>query len=329
MLWIIGKSKTPLSSYQIKIHMQESTYVYKVIKEKLAPIKYSRNEHLFNLDDISKKSNDVYYKLDLVKKLNSIFGLNWKIEEKKDIVDLQYYNDIIKCDRSDDGQFITISYGSNNLVAIKLSQAANQQDTPNVIIISNGKKEIRTLTLEKDRFGKLGIYTRKYNSETIRYLKVTLSDRAREKISKIEKEYQRNLLNCRKINAIDLLQEEEKTLSKTLKIKNDTEYWRYSLNLRGFLLYLVEDSQTERKNSRRIRSVISNPAIVQEAPFLMYWQDFEKAGFNVIGLLKKIGTEFQNQLQFDNDCLLRRVTERYYIELTNYFYSLESPTFFP
>jgi hypothetical protein len=221
-----------------------------------------------------------------------------------------------------------ISYGSNNLVAIKLSQAANQQDTANVIIINNGKKEIRTLTLEKDRFGKLGIYTRKHNSEIIRYLKVTLNDRAREKISKIEKEYQRKLLNCSKFNAIALLQEEEKTFSKISKIRNDSEYWRYSLNLRGFLLYLVEESQTERKDSRRIRAVISNPAIVQEAPFLMYWQDFEKAGFNVIGLLRKIGTEFQNQLQFDNDYLLRRVTERYYIELTNYFYSLESPRFF-
>ena len=86
-----------------------------------------------------------------------------------------------------------------------------------------------------------------------------------------------SLFNCPKINAIALLQEEEKTLSKILKIKNDMRYWRYSLNLRGFLLYLFEESQAERKDSRRIRAVILNPAIVEEAPFLMYCQDFENA----------------------------------------------------
>jgi len=113
-----------------------------------------------------------------------------------------------------------------------------------------------------------------------------------------------------------------------LKIKNDTEYWRYSLNLRGFLLYLFEESQAERKDSRRIRAVILNPAIVEEAPFLMYCQDFENAGFNVIDILRKIGIEFRNQLHYDIDYLLRRATERYYVELTNYFYSLKSPLFF-
>ena len=96
---------------------------------------------MVNLDEIFKRSNDVKYKLDLVKKLNSVFGLNWKVENKKDIANLQYYNDIIKCERSDDGQFITISYGSNDMLAINLSQATNQQDTVNGIILSNGKKK--------------------------------------------------------------------------------------------------------------------------------------------------------------------------------------------
>jgi hypothetical protein len=55
----------------------------------------------------------------------------------------------------------------------------------------------------------------------------------------------------------------------------------------------------------------------------MYSEYFEKHGFDVIGLLKKISEELFNQLHVtaeEDNYLLRRATERYSVEVENYFY---------
>jgi hypothetical protein len=95
--------------------------------------------------------------------------------------------------------------------------------------------------------------------------------------------------------------------------------WKYSLNFRGFLLYLVGESRAKRQDNRRLHKVISNPVILELAPFLQYWQDFEKSGFDVTGTLREIGMEFQNLLTYKIDYLQRRVTERYFFAVDNYF----------
>ncbi|MGH9990578.1 MAG: hypothetical protein ACREAS_09090, partial [Nitrososphaera sp.] len=81
---------------------------------------------------------------------------------------------------------------------------------------------------------------------------------------------------------------------------SDRRKWKYSLNFRGFLLYLVGEARSKRQNNKRLREVISNPAILEMAPFLQYWQDFERSRFNVIGRLREIGIEFQNLLTIHN-----------------------------
>jgi hypothetical protein len=96
--------------------------------------------------------------------------------------------------------------------------------------------------------------------------------------------------------------------------------WKYTLNFRGFLLYLVGESRSKRQDNRRLRKVISNNHVILElAPFLQYWQDFEKSGFDVTGTLREIGMEFQNLLIYNIEYLQRRVTERYFFAVDTYF----------
>jgi hypothetical protein len=104
---------------------------------------------------------------------------------------------------------------------------------------------------------------------------------------------------------------------------SDRRRWKYSLNFRGFLLYLVGESRAKRQNNGRLRKVISNRVILELVPFLQYWQDFEKSGFDVISTLMEIGMEFQNLLTYNIEYLQRRVTERYFFAVDTYFGQLK------
>jgi hypothetical protein len=105
--------------------------------------------------------------------------------------------------------------------------------------------------------------------------------------------------------------------------------WKYSLNFRGFLLYIVGEARAKRQDKRRLRKFISNPAVLELAPFLQYWQDFEKSKFDVIGTLREIGIEFQNLLTIHSiEYLQRRATETYFFAVDNYFGQLNQSIFF-
>jgi hypothetical protein len=104
----------------------------------------------------------------------------------------------------------------------------------------------------------------------------------------------------------------------------DRRKWKYSLNFRGLLLYLAGEARSKRQNNKRLRKVISNPVILELAPFLQYWQDFEKSRFDVTGVLREIGIEFQNLLTIHStEYLQRRVTERYFFTVDTFFVRLK------
>jgi hypothetical protein len=141
-------------------------------------------------------------------------------------------------------------------------------------------------------------------------------------------------------------------------------YQIYAPNFRGLLLYLYlckilrlksdrredykntpgkiktkEDTMTstcrKRRNKQtvtRIHRIIDKDHILEQAPFLKYWQDFEKCGFNVIELLLQISEELYSQLHIDaeNDrYLLRRASERYFVGVENYCYErIDDPFYF-
>jgi hypothetical protein len=55
----------------------------------------------------------------------------------------------------------------------------------------------------------------------------------------------------------------------------------------------------------------------------MHWQYFERIGFNIFDLLLSLSVEYQNQMHIDaeeDNYLLRRITERFFIEVENYFH---------
>jgi hypothetical protein len=86
----------------------------------------------------------------------------------------------------------------------------------------------------------------------------------------------------------------------------------------------------KREAKDRIREVISNPLIIKKAPFLSFWGYFEEAGFNVVNLLLDISREYINQLHIDaerDNYLIRRITERFFVELENIFYRFSDPIF--
>ena len=134
---------------------------------------------------------------------------------------------------------------------------------------------------------------------------------------------------------------------KELSIQ-ERRYWRYRrLSFRGLILYVyieslihnerIQKHQGRKRNNNKgpkrkklsdkyrqnILKVLSNPVTTEEIPFLMYWPEFRKSGFDVIGTLMNISSELINQLHVDaeeDNYLIRRATERYFIDINNYYY---------
>ena len=141
------------------------------------------------------------------------------------------------------------------------------------------------------------------------------------------------------------IEKERKSIKNIEKIKSDRSKWRYSLNLRGFLLYLncanyknninkILNPKKYNKNKNiknqsnpesdwdivKIRQVLSNPTIKDKFIFLNSWEIFGENGFNVIETLLEIANELEEQLEkYDERILLTRVTEKYLSEIDNHF----------
>ena len=323
LLWAVGKNPKPLNGYQIKLNMQGSGSqdVYRMLKE-LAPSKYIEDKHLLYWEDFLENIENSDYKHDLIQKINDIFGLEWEVEKEQR--DKEYNNALVRFEKGNDDKLIVIHHGSSNTLCIKLDQVQHQNNAY-LTIFTNGQKINETLIIKKNKkSNKLGIYTRKYYPKPIRFLEVRLNEQAEKLITEIKNQIH---IKYPEVSEIEL-----ETWPEVLEIKNDRDYWLYELNFRGLLLYFAGGSQIEdrEKSNQRIRDVISNPIIEEKAPFLKNWQDFEKVGFDVIGILREIGTEFQSQIvdyNTENDYLRLVITERYYKVLSNYFYWFECSFF--
>jgi hypothetical protein len=317
ILFTIGRSERPLSGVKIEEETGLSHYVYDMLKE-LAPSQYNTDRKLFGWDEILQKNNDGNYKCQLIKKFNRTFGLDWEIDtEYGEFADL-HNNESIAFDKIDDNTLIIEHTKAKEIIVVELPNGRMMLDDVHMSVRSIKEKELElrrkysNITLKNDREGKLAIYTLKHDptaSFKTRFLDVTLSKEAEDKLSKIEQREDRKA---------DLIE----SCSEYKDVRNNKKNWRYSLNFYGFLLYLACEYEAERKDVRRIYAVISNPAILSYAPFLLYWKDFKDNinGFKVGELLVEIGNEFKNQLDYDiitedKNYLLKRVTERYFAEL--------------
>jgi hypothetical protein len=139
----------------------------------------------------------------------------------------------------------------------------------------------------------------------------------------------------------NLLTEDEKKLFEALKkIDDETDnlnkkitnrrYFKYSLNFRGLLLYLILINSEKLKfidrDNEIFNNVFSNPNIIKIAPFLKSLNVFEKFGFKGKELAITIAKELRSQLHLDTRngvILLERAIERYYKEVETYFYDLQ------
>lgn len=145
-------------------------------------------------------------------------------------------------------------------------------------------------------------------------------------IARIECEHAKKDYDHGKITRQELeLKEKNLTEKEKYYFRKLRRDYRYYPNLRTLLLYFYHEyhaKTTRTKKVDRIRKVLSNPKIIRIAPFLEYWDDFQKYGFNVFDifsdLLMGICEELRNQLYIkaENDTyLIRRVTERIFSEV--------------
>ena len=107
-------------------------------------------------------------------------------------------------------------------------------------------------------------------------------------------------------------------------------YWQYKLNFRGLLLYMIIYKEIEVKKNKKdkeiFNNVISNPSILEIAPFLNYLTEFKEYGFPAEQILLEIAGELRNQLHLDtnndDNYLLCKATERYFFQLETHFSSI-------
>jgi hypothetical protein len=359
LLYTIGISEEPLSSTQIYKKLG-SKYIFERLKE-LCPTQYSKDKLLFKWEDVLKNQDNGRYKYKLIKEFNQVFELGWHVEEDNQdnqINDLNN-NALITFDLSknntDNSESLTIRHSQSDIIIIinlghkEIGSSRQRNARLEIFQMTKDSLELKKspiLVAERHK-NKTSIYTLKRNTASIkgslikaRYLDVTLKPKVEKLISDKRKQLEDIVSETRK-NTGGYYSSSPKISDITLaeyfpdiaEMRDNRENWRYSLNLRGLILYLFHESNIifsnthsavdKRKARHRIREVISNPLIIKKAPFLNFWRYFEKAGFNVVNLLLDISLEYINQLHIDaerDNYLLRRITERFFVELENIFY---------
>jgi hypothetical protein len=166
-----------------------------------------------------------------------------------------------------------------------------------------------------------------------KYLDTTLKPKILYRISELEKKrnkdfrqiIERHFGNRPLSSYAPLSYEDEIAIDEVEKMCSEVRNYRYSLSIRGLLLLLYCETQTKITlgKKERIREVLDSSNTVDVAPFLLYWNDFEQAGFDVINTLENLANEnlyFITDEKTDDDFLLLAVTQRYSNEVSGYFY---------
>jgi hypothetical protein len=166
-----------------------------------------------------------------------------------------------------------------------------------------------------------------------KYLNTTLKPKILYRIAELEKErnndfhhiIERHFGNRHLSSYAPVSYEDEIAINEVEKMCSESGNYRYSLSIRGLLLLLYCDTQTKITLGKKeiIREVLDSSITLDVAPFLLYWKDFEQAGFDVINTLKNLAKEslyYITDEKTDNDSLLLTVTQRYSNEVSGYFY---------
>ncbi len=329
LLRIVGRSSHPLSSYQIKREIEKaglnesnSPYVYQMIKE-LLDIKVEKREFSISWNNIpgSKIQEER-----LIRILNEVYNLI--LVNKSDTV----FN------KSEDGQCLTVTHGRGIKIIVTLMNRETGETT--IEIENNG---ISTLVREGISFDKrhsIVHFNRSQKFEDmlhrdrnhpLPYLDRTVSCKSKEVIRQKVEHRQKILDNIgRRGGVYSKFSKETDGIDLELsRFLNDTRISRYSINIRGLILYLLGEIQLQTTDGRIRNSRISKVLInlsknyIAKFPFLQYYNDFREefdylsilkvvpSNFE-IELLKEIANELQNQVFYATEAFLNYwVTRRY------------------
>lgn len=319
ILWIIGKSETLLSSGQIENQSQLSKYVYDML-EYLAPKDNYTYTKLFVLKDIphgvTKES-----KYDILSKIIKKYQLSWVIDKEQ--IELK-----VKIQLITKGHLISLKilYEKDKYIIIK-DIYIHFPENYYKLEIQDGieKKEYRCI-IKRNQKKEIVLYALNPIFRN-NYLDITYSSETQQKIMLIEDSNIRYFGTTEhEIDTIKIKSLEKR--ERIERLKRNRSHWRYSLNIVGFIQYLYLESNNKRRDRRkRVKAVISNPAIRKKFIFLNLWEEYEKMGFDVIDFLFNIANEFQNRLYYDKTRLLLLITERYLFQIDYFLSKLEFKEF--
>lgn len=342
MLRRIGLSTRPLSSYQIKKEMEkygspesQTPYVYEMIKN-LCPRRKNQSLSLCRLDRIPGNAEDEsklvslinrYFQLSLGSRINTKFT---KTDDDSIIIYDRSRDITIKIDR--DSHFVykgTITIVVENKLTTSFPLNYTKEGIPS----------LDTDTTLRNRKPRLSYLDRYFRPE-ISFLDIEL-----DKVSKriIEKKYEKIKVIIRRYEQKNLEHIAPKMdysltndiISEIIQMEDDRKRWRYLLNIRGLILYILGEIRQEKSGKRahnqRISNVLRNLSVHREdMPFLYYYevfrQEYEKLvcieklpEYYEIELIKKIAEELRYIVHTADIALLQYwVTRRYSSEISYY-----------
>ena len=349
LLWVIGTSSKPLTTYQIKVKLEEkkwfektnSPYVFEMIKNLHIGFKDSHFQHLFDWNKIPK---DRYNKIRL---------LNYLKDSLK--IDLDYYENL---EISNNNGIIQIKIDSDKKIIMKKASV----HFVDVIYLNKDIKEKQFSFLIKNKHqicilsltntNTLESFFDLFYNKKILFLDKELKSKYQNLI-KEKKEYYKQL--SKQSHTPKELNHEIEEISMNNKL------YVYSLNIRGLILYILAEIENEVKvNSERYkdkkRKISHNPQISKvienlakhyssKFPFLYNFLEMRKIISKIassnnserhyeIKILRKIAKELKHQIYFDerysnsdldynnNNLINYWITKRYFTEIYHYFVHL-------
>ena len=344
LLWIVGTSSKPLSTYQIKEKLEEkkefaktsSPYVYEMIKKLHVGFIDSHFQYLFNWDTITKNN---YHK-----RLLNYF-------KNKLQIDLDQYDDI------------KIINNSNNIIRIEIDydkKIVMKKDSPRFVNVTytNKNKTDSFIFLIKNR-NKICIPNFIFNNPLESFIDLFYTKTILFLDKELKPKYQKIVTQKRDIYKNLESQNAKEELNREIEeIYMNNELYVYSLNIRGLILYILAEIHNENKNNSngnkvKKRKINHNPQISRvienlaehypkKFPFLYNYIEMKKIISKIhssyhfekyyeVKILRKIADELKYQIHFDerytnsdldfnnNDMINYWITKRYFTEIIHYF----------
>ena len=353
LLGIIGQSEEPLDNKQIIKNFEEmygptNKYIYDLLKELCPSNEEIHDDLLFVWEDLLKFDSNKL-KTQCEKILKSI-NQKW---------DKFYYDNHL--DSASNPKYLTIFNGeslseSDNWIKIQSNNKNSAffnplYDYPILIIIFSNKELNIFPVFTKLKKKKLHVYSRYLISSKRRQFLNFMIDKQNfllaqnvlqgivqvgQQSSSIDvptnlsewfiklsahQRIENNKLNEEELKLLNSSKHINQIIEKFNKITGNRRYWKYRLNFRGLLLYLIlydsDKFKHTKKDKKIFENVLSKPSIIEIAPFLEFPTKIEQVGFDGKKIAITIANELRNQLHIDIDndyFLLQRFTERFYFE---------------